>query len=86
MAPVGPQIQALCPGIEVVEGQRLGLAGSFATMAAPQGEVNLSPRRGTIPLVVDAWLEHGIVPTFRADECEVCVSLATAEEIAASIA
>jgi allantoin racemase len=86
MAPVGPQIQELAPGIEVVEGQRNGLAASFATLRAPQGEVNLSPRRGTVPLIVDAWLAHGIVPEFRPDECEVCISLASPEEIAASIA
>ena len=86
MAPVGPQIQERVRGVEVVEGQRNGLAASWATMAAPQGEVNLSPRRGTVPLIVDAWLSHGIVPEFRADECEVCISLASPEEIAASIA
>lgn len=86
MAPVGPQIQERCPGITVVEGTRNGLAVALATVAAPAGEFNVSTRRGTVPLIVDAWLNHGIVPEFRPDECEMCVSLASDEEIAASIA
>ena len=87
MAPVGPQIQELCPGIEVVEGTRNGLAATWATFAGPRtAEFNVSPRRGTVPLIVDAWLEHGVVPEFHPDECEMCVSLASDAEIAASIA
>lgn len=88
MAPVGPQIQELCPGIEVIEGTRHGFAVSFATLAAgPSGaEVLVSARRGTVPLIVDAWLEHGVVPDWRPDACEACISLASEEEIAASIA
>lgn len=84
MAPIGPQIQERVT-VEVVEGTRNGLEACWATMAAPQGEVNLSPRRGTVPLIVDAWLEHGIIPAWSPDECELCVSLASAEEIAASL-
>lgn len=86
MAPVGPQIQERCPGINVVEGTRNGMAVALATVAAPAGDFNVSTRRGTVPLIVDAWLNHGIVPEFRPDECEMCVSLASDEEIAASIA
>lgn len=86
MAPVGPAIQERVD-VEVIEGTRNGLAVAFATLAAPRlGEVNVSPRRGTVPLIVDAWLEHGIVPEFHPGECELCVSLASDAEIAASIA
>jgi allantoin racemase len=86
MAPIGPQIQERVD-VEVVEGTRNGLAVAFATIAArPAGEFNVSPRRGTMPLIVDAWLEHGVVPEYRIDECETCVSLASEAEIAASIA
>lgn len=86
MAPVGPAIQERV-SVEVVEGTRNGLAATWATLAAPRrGEVNLSTRRGTVPLIVDAWLEHGVVPEYRPDECELCVSLASDAEIAASIA
>lgn len=87
MAPVGPQIQELCPGIEVVEGTRNGMKVALATVAAPAAtEFNVSARRGTVPFIVDAWLNHGVVPEFRPDECEMCVSLASDEEIAASLA
>lgn len=85
MAPVGPAIQERV-SVEVIEGTRNGLLACWETMAAPQGEVNLSARRGTIPLIVDAWLEHGIIPAWSPDECEVCVSLASEAEIAASLA
>ena len=86
MAPVGPAIQERVD-VEVIEGTRNGLAVAFATVAAPRlGEINVSPRRGTVPLIVDAWLEHGVVPEFHPDECELCVSLASDAEIAASIA
>ena len=85
MAPVGPAIQERV-SVEVIEGTRNGLLACWETMAAPQGEVNLSARRGTVPLIVDAWLEHGIIPAWSPDECEVCVSLASEAEIAASLA
>ena len=86
MAPIGPAIQERVD-VEVIEGTRNGLAVAFATVAAPRlGEINVSPRRGTVPLIVDAWLEHGVVPEFHPDECELCVSLASDAEIAASIA
>jgi Asp/Glu/hydantoin racemase len=85
MAPVGPAIQERVD-VEVIEGTRNGLAVAFETLAVPRlGEVNISTRRGTVPLIVDAWLQHGVVPEFHPDECELCVSLASDAEIAASI-
>ena len=87
MAPVGPQIAERCPGIEVVEGTRNGMRVALQTVARTDAqEFNVSARRGTVPLIVDAWLDHGVVPEWAPDQCEMCVSLASDEEIAASLA
>ena len=87
MAPVGPQIAERCPGIEIIEGTRNGMRVALETVARPATqEFNVSARRGTVPLIVDAWLEHGVIPDWTPDQCEMCVSLASNEEIAASLA
>lgn len=85
MAPIAPAIQERV-SVEVIEGTRAGLAATWAAMAVPAPDVIMSPRHGTVRLIVDAWLEHGVVPAFHADECEMCVSFAPGDdEIAAPV-
>ena len=78
MAPVGLEIDARSD-FPVIEAARAGLAAAFAALeASPAPRGALSPHRGTLPLLVDAWLEHGPVPA-AADACEVCVTVSEAD-------
>ena len=80
MAPIGGRLQELCD-FPVIEASRAGFEAAYAAMdpGAPAVEYSLSARRGTIPLVVDAWLTHGEVPQLgMTTDCEVCVVAAHA--------
>lgn len=77
MVRIGPTLQERCD-FPVIEASRAGMVAACGRLAAggPMPELALSPRRGTVPLILDAWLEHGEVPQLSlSEQCEVCVSL-----------